>query len=123
MGFGLGSASLVENVRFHNCTDMERYMKGCESGVSVKEDIQNLTIEEQMEEFMFLGLRMMQGISCLEFLDCFGKSVDEVYPGIVDKFVNMGLLVRTCRKEEEWIALTKQGIDVSNQIMAEFLLS
>ncbi len=123
VGFGLGSASLVENVRFHNCTDMERYIRQCEKGKSVKEDIQRLTIEEQMEEFMFLGLRMMQGISCREFLDSFGKSVDDVYPGIVDKFVKMGLLVRTCRKQEERIALTKQGIDVSNQIMAEFLLS
>lgn len=145
-GFGIGSASLVDNVRFHNCRDIKSYMeryeeaeKECEeatkafrkisgAGVpdeqkSVKEEIQKLTVSEQMEEFMFLGLRMMQGISYREFSDCFGKEVDLVYPGVVDRFTAMGLLERMKEGEDERIALTRKGIDVSNYVMAEFLLS
>ncbi|MBQ8598020.1 MAG: oxygen-independent coproporphyrinogen III oxidase [Lachnospiraceae bacterium] len=138
VGFGLGSASLVTNVRFHNCRDMESYVNFYSerfiereaepaykqgSAYSVKEDVQKLTVEEQMEEFMFLGLRMMKGVSCPQFQQCFGKTIDQVYPGITDKFVSMGLLHRGECDGEERIALTKEGIDVSNQIMAEFLLS
>lgn len=138
VGFGLGSASLVANVRFHNCRDMESYvnhysgqpvekeakaMDRREESCSVKEEMQQLSVEEQMEEFMFLGLRMMKGVSLSQFERCFGKTIEQVYPGIADRFVGMGLLHRREVDGEEWIALTKEGIDVSNRIMAEFLLS
>ena len=166
VGFGLGSASLIDNMRFHNCRDIKSYVshyseepadrqaesakeqhiktrllneqniKDCslneqyvkavckgDNTYSVKEDIQELTVEEQMEEFMFLGLRMMKGVSVREFWACFGKSIDQVYPGIADKFADMGLLFRGEIEGEERIALTRDGIDVSNRIMAEFLLS
>ena len=129
VGFGLGSASMVNNVRFHNCSDIESYVNHYESGdthchaASVKEDVHKLTVEEQMEEFMFLGLRMMEGVSDRRFVESFGRTIDEVYPGVVDKFVNMGLLFREKFGEDERIALTGEGIHVSNRIMAEFLLS
>lgn len=128
VGFGIGSASLIDNVRFHNCRDIVSYVnfyngRELTERTSVKEDIQKLTIEEQMEEFMFLGLRMMQGVSVQAFEAWFGKHMDEVYPGIIDRFIDLGMLVRGYDGEEERIALTKQGIDVSNVVMAEFLLS
>ena len=128
VGFGIGSASLIDNVRFHNCREIESYVnryegRGLTDKLSVKEEIQKLTVEEQMEEFMFLGLRMMCGVSRQAFERCFHKSMDEVYPGIVDKYIGLGMLVRICDGDEERIALTEQGIDVSNMIMAEFLLS
>ena len=94
-------------------------------GDSAKENVQALSIEEQMEEFMFLGLRMKAGVCKNEFLRIFGKTIDEVYPGIVEEFCERGLLA--LRKEgvpgEEWIALTPFGMDVSNRVMAEFLLT
>lgn len=158
VGFGIGAASMVENIRFHNIEDKEKYvgffldnknnlkedwdkkqknphgfkMKNKNTCVLerdlkddlIKEDVQVLSIEEQMEEFMFLGLRMKEGVCKNEFLRTFGKSVDEVYPGIVEEFCRKGLLI--LRKEpvtgENWIALTPFGMDVSNRVMAEFLL-
>lgn len=128
VGFGIGSASLIDNVRFHNCRELESYVNhyercGVSDKLSVKEEIQKLTLEEQMEEFMFLGLRMMCGVSRRAFELCFHKKMDEVYPGIVDKYVKLGMLVRICDGDDERIALTEQGVDVSNMIMAEFLLS
>ncbi len=102
----------------------EDFQKNLE-GDSAKENVQALSIEEQMEEFMFLGLRMKAGVCKNEFLRIFGKTIDEVYPGIVEEFCERGLLA--LRKEgvpgEEWIALTPFGMDVSNRVMAEFLLT
>lgn len=132
VGFGIGAASLVENIRFHNVSDIQFYIKEIVAyrddkrrKLSLKEDIQSLTIEEQMEEYLFLGLRLTEGISTKEFENTFGRTVDEVYPGVIDKWVKEGLLVR--RQElpigDERIALTDFGLDVSNIVMADFLIS
>lgn len=120
-GFGIGAASLVENVRFANGRDLKRYL---ENG-PVKENRQELSREEQMEEFMFLGLRMTQGVSERKFQRLFGKTIDQVYPGILDKHIKNGLLRRVFDmiEGEERIGLTDRGIDVSNVVMADFLLT
>ncbi|MCM1128049.1 MAG: radical SAM family heme chaperone HemW [Lachnospiraceae bacterium] len=119
-GFGIGAASLVENVRFANGKDLKSYL---ERG-PVKENRQELSKEEQMEEFMFLGLRMMKGVSGEEFQRLFGKTIEQIYPGIVEKHIRNGLLRRyyDLEEKEERIALTETGIDVSNVVMADFLL-
>lgn len=120
LGFGVGAASMIENVRFHNLRDRRAYVKAPE-----REEITRLSLEEQMEEFMFLGLRMIKGVSEEAFLKTFGRAIDQVYPGVVDRFCRLGLLKREMEKDtgEHRIALTGYGIDVSNVVMAEFLLT
>ncbi|MDE7286703.1 MAG: coproporphyrinogen III oxidase, partial [Lachnospiraceae bacterium] len=134
VGFGIGAASLIDNERFNNTKNIDcyyNYYLGEKktvtdlSIVGVKEARQKLSVQEQMEEFMFLGLRMMQGVSCRKFFRIFGVSIDQIYPGIVDDFCKKGLLVRKAEPEvgDERIMLTRRGIDVSNVIMAQFLFS
>ena len=126
-GFGIGAASLVEQVRFSNTRNLkdylEKYLKN--ATVAIKENRQELSVEEQMEEFMFLGLRMMRGVSAGKFSDLFGKTIEQVYPGIVEKYCRQGLLQKIPEQGsgEVRIALTERGIDVSNVIMADFLLT
>lgn len=126
-GFGIGAASLVEQVRFSNTRNLKdylgKYLKN--ATVAIKENRQELSVEEQMEEFMFLGLRMMRGVSAGKFSDLFGRTIDQVYPGIVEKYCRQGLLQKIPEQGsgEARIALTERGIDVSNVIMADFLLT
>ena len=80
---------------------------------------EELSITEQMEEFMFLGLRMMEGVSLLEFEKQFGVPLEEVYGKQISKLEKQGLL--ELRKETGRYALTLQGIDVSNQVFVAFL--
>lgn len=118
-GFGTGAASLIADVRFANSRDLESYINN-ERKVT---DCQRLSLSEQMEEFMFLGLRMTEGINSGQFRENFGKTLDQAYPGVIDKFCGQGLLQRRVSdKGEEWISLTDFGMDVSNYVMAEFLL-
>lgn len=120
-GFGIGAASMVENVRFSNGRDLKVYLRqGPE-----KEQVQKLSREEQMEEFMFLGLRMTEGVSLEAFREAFGKEIDQIYPGIVEKYRKEGLLKYLYAKDGQRsrIALTDFGMDVSNVIMADFLLT
>lgn len=122
VGFGVGAASMVDNVRFHNTRDINSYVN--QYG-KVKENIHRLSVQEQMEEFMFLGLRMINGVSEEEFFKAFGNTIEQVYPGIVEDFCRKGLLKRETKQEtgEHRISLTRYGIDVSNFVMVEFLLS
>ncbi len=121
VGFGIGAASLVGNVRFKNTEDINLYL----SQPDVREDVQTLSVEEQMEEYMFLGLRLTEGIREEDFRKTFGRSIEEIYPGVVDQFVRQGLLSYEPGDEpgKGRIALTERGLDVSNVVMAEFLLS
>ena len=53
IGFGLGASSLIQNTRFTNTNNLSLYI---EKDYTEIYNIQVLTIEEQMEEFVFLGL-------------------------------------------------------------------
>ena len=113
VGFGIGAASLVENRRFRNQSDLKTYL----AGVVEKEECTVLTEKECMEEFMFLGLRLVQGVSKAKFLEQFGTDMEQVYGEVLEKMEKQGLLVNG----EEWVCLTQKGLDVSNYVMAEFL--
>ena len=114
LGLGLGAASLIENVRYTNTSDIDAYMHG--EWIAVEEPI---TRKAQMEEFMFLGLRMMEGVSVAEFEKQFGKPLQEVYGKQISKLEKQGLL--QFKEETGRYALTLQGIDVSNQVFVEFI--
>ena len=58
----------------------------------LREEVQELPVEEQMEEFMFLGLRMMEGVSERRFFENFGRRFEEVFPGVIEKHEKLGLL-------------------------------
>ncbi|MBQ2643146.1 MAG: oxygen-independent coproporphyrinogen III oxidase [Eubacterium sp.] len=121
MGFGIGAASLVKNERYNNISELNKYiavMDEFSDVSSIRENVQKLSIQEQMEEFMFLGLRMIDGISKTDFENCFGKSIDEVYGDVVRKEEQTGNLI--CEKDR--IRLSDKGIDISNIVLAKFLL-
>lgn len=82
-----------------------------------RREVQMLTPQEQMEEFMFLGLRLMEGVGLEEFRQYFGKTADEIYGKQMKSLVQQGLLERTGPR----LRLTPRGIDVSNMVFAEFL--
>lgn len=129
LGFGIGSASLVRNVRWKNQSDIRSYVNRLQEAASpealsfLREEITILSKEEQMEEFMFLGLRMMRGVYEEDFYRQFGKRFDEVYPGVIEKHVKLGLLVAEHHPDTHFVHLylTEKGIDVSNQVFVDFM--
>jgi len=134
-GFGLGASSMVNNIRWKNPQARRDYAACVERLADARffspaqgafadtlrrlglAKVQELTPREQMEEFMFLGLRLREGVSGEEFKRLFGKAMEEVYEEPVGKFLSAGLLER----EGERIRLTPRGIDLSNVVFAEFL--
>ena len=118
LGLGLGASSLFEGRRFSNTADMDDYLT-LENGVSgwYSEDEQ-LSLESRMEEFMFLGLRMVRGVSEKEFNKKFGEKIMAVYGEVIEKNQKLGLLVRKNGR----IFLTEKGMDLANLVMSDFIL-
>ena len=114
-GFGLGAHSYTGGERYHNTYDMKEYLRG--EGLGLDREV--LTPEERQEEFMFMGLRMNEGVSEREFLNRFGISLDSVYSEEIKELVSKGLLVRA----NDRISLTKRGVDISNSVFEKFIRS
>jgi len=118
LGLGLGASSLMSNARFHNTTELEEYIAGAADPFSLREDMERLVQKELMEEFMFLGLRMCRGIEKAEFKRRFKCDIETIYGDVMKRLVSQGVLA----EEEGRVFLTPRGIDVSNVVLAEFLL-
>lgn len=117
LGLGLGASSFLNQTRFHNTEDMERYLKNAKEHENIHEEIEHLKVQEQMEEFIFLGLRKMKGIAETEFAEAFGTDIWECYGKNIRRVIQNGLL----EQENGYLRLTKKGIDVSNYVFAEIL--
>lgn len=114
VGFGLGASSLLKNVRYRNPEDLSSYLKRDFSG----REKEKLTIPDQMSEFMFLGLRMTEGVSEQKYSETFGVRMEEIYAESLRKLIDENLI---CRKNGQ-VYLTDRGRDLANPVMAEFLL-
>ena len=118
LGFGLGASSLYGKERFANTADMKKYLENSRNLEKIREKEPSLTREDEMAEFMFLGLRMIRGIVKSDFQENFGCTIESVYEEVLEKYESMGLLL----EQDGRIFLSRKGIHVSNSIMAEFLL-
>lgn len=112
-GFGLGAHSYADGVRFHNTYDMKEYLRG----EGFRLDKEFLSLQEKQEEFMFMGLRMNEGVSEAEFLRRFGESMDSVYGDEIKELISEELLV----KKDGRLSLTDRGVDISNSVFEKFI--
>lgn len=117
IGLGLGASSLYREERWRNPENLLEYCNRKED-MPERKDLQKLSRKDQMEETMFLGLRLMEGVEEEAFFREFGCTCREVYGEVLDRLKDQGLL----KEENGRIFLTSHGIDISNYCMAEFLL-
>ncbi len=103
----------MQEIRTKNNSDLYTYMLG---EFDPEEEIL-LSRREAMEEFFFLGLRQMKGVSLFEFAEQFGEDTIEWFHEAIIQNIRDGLLVQ----EGGRLFLTKKGIDVSNFVFERFL--
>ena len=114
LGLGLGASSYMDGCRFAVNSDMKQYL---EEKPGMFTDVEKLTKKDMEEEFFYVGLRMTAGVSLTEFERRFGVSAKDVYPGLMETFVEEKAAVF----QGDRFVLTDYGLDVSNYIMAQFL--
>lgn len=144
LGLGLGAASMIDNTRFSNTAHLKDYIdifsassdllhpqteafhdipsfNGSTVNFSLSQAhhcAEKLTVREQMEEFMFLGLRLTSGVSEKEFFDSFHQNITEVYGPVIDRHLKDHTMFST---NDGRLCLTERGFDISNYIMSDFL--
>ena len=118
LGFGLGASSLYGKERFANTADMKKYLENSRNPEKIREKEPSLTREDEMAEFMFLGLRMTRGIAKSDFQEIFGCTIESIYGDVLKKYEALELL----QEKDDRIFLSRKGIHVSNSVMSEFLL-
>ena len=114
LGLGLGASSYINGCRFNNTSDLEEYLNG---SIGKRCDEIRLDEKDLQEEYFFVGLRMVRGVSLSQFEKQFGKTPEEVYPGLLERLIREG----GAEIREDFFRLTEYGMDVSNYIMAQFL--
>lgn len=121
LGLGLGASSYIEGTRFEQTDNLKAYLTGYSAGtdcVPERKNSHRLSKEECMEEYMFLGLRLCAGVSRKEFAKRFGVDYEAVYGEVTERLLKQGLL----QALGESLSLTERGRDLSNRVLAEFLL-
>lgn len=118
IGTGLGAHGYLNGVRYHNTTDISHYIEtnGELSELVVEEEM--ITEQMAMEEFMFLGLRMREGVLVQDFYKQFGTELMEVYGEVIERWIKDKVLIHHNGR----VYLTDFGLDIANQVYASFLL-
>ena len=116
-GIGAGASGYVDGVRYKNHGPIRHYLQAVEAGnARVQEEV--LTLNEKMEEEMFLGLRKKSGVSKKRFEEKFGLSFEEQYGAVVSELTEQGLLVA----DRDIVRMTKQGLFLGDTVAEKFIL-
>lgn len=118
IGVGSAAASYINGKRIKNISNVEEYINSINEKGEAVEEIINNSKNDNIEEFMFMGLRKINGIDENEFKKRFSMNINDVYGEILNKYIDEGLLIRDSGR----IFLSEKGIEISNVIMADFLL-
>lgn len=119
LGLGVSASSFVDEKRFKNIDDIKIYIEKINNNEDVTEEIHVNNINDDMEEFMFMGLRMIEGINLKTFKKRFGKDVFDIYDEVIKNNIKKGLLVVDSGK----LYLSEKGIELSNYVMSDFILN
>lgn len=117
VGIGLNAHSYLNKHRFSNTGSLDAYIAQMKSHGEVMMENIPVSQEDEMAETMFLGLRMITGISIQGFQQRFGINPVMKYEKKINKMMALGLI----EVDEKCIRLSRKGIDLSNQVFMEFL--
>lgn len=117
LGLGPGASGYINNYRYSNICDIKGYNKCLEYDKRPIEEKNILSKKDEMEEFIFMGLRMNKGINLDEFYKRFNIDFKHRYNDILDKLKNLNLII----EQNNNIILTQRGREISNTVFVEFI--
>ncbi|GMQ56739.1 radical SAM family heme chaperone HemW [Vallitalea sediminicola] len=117
IGLGLGASSYFQGFRYKNIDDITKYIDINGDIEKLKEGTNKISKKTSIEEYMFLGLRLLEGIDKIDFYNRWGHEIDYYYKEVVKELIEKGLIT----DDRFRLKLTPKGIDVSNFALAMFL--
>ena len=116
-GIGAGAHGYLNGIRYANIAPLKRYMEHTETGELPRIETNKVTLQERMEEEMFLGLRKMNGVSASHFAEKFGTPLKEKYGSVIQELISKDLIVQ----QGDYVKLTRNGIFKGNEAFQKFL--
>jgi oxygen-independent coproporphyrinogen III oxidase len=116
-GFGCGAHSTVDGARWHNSASTSDYIDAVGTGRSVVVNLHQLSPAAILEEALFTGLRLSEGIDCRNILRRHGVEPWTRYGPVLSPYVDEGLMWR----RDQHFGLTRHGMLVANEILTAFV--
>ena len=143
IGLGVAAHSYINGIRFSNTTNLPKYLKNEKFEIPNEKEIEELkkkidkqnneyklplkigikTIheiqneEDMQNEYMILGLRMLDGVKISEFKQKFVENPIYLFRKELEKLVDEKLI----EIDLDNIKLTRKGLDLANIVWEEFI--
>lgn len=117
IALGSGATGYINGLRYTNVADLEQYMKGWGQGHPSYEESDQVSPEQEMDETMMVGMRLLQGVNEADFRQRYGVSFLEVYKKPIKGLIKKGLV----EYSGGFLRVTKRGLFLENQVSSAFL--
>jgi oxygen-independent coproporphyrinogen-3 oxidase len=117
VGLGAGAHSFDGRTRRWNVRGVLAYLRRVEAGCSPEAGREDLDAGRLAGEFVWLGLRQVEGVRLDVFRTRFGRPLEQAFPGVVERLSRLGLL----ESDGVRLRLSPRGFDVYNRVAQEFL--
>ena len=118
LGFGCGAHATFRGERWRTVTGTADYIDRVTAGTDVRLDRRVLGAEEKLEEALFMGLRMTDGVDLAAVSRKHGIDIWTRYGQDLASYVAAGLLIHEPGRS---LALTRHGMLLANDVMAVFI--
>lgn len=119
IGCGAAAHEFIEGSRRENIRTVEGYIRAIESTGDPSVRSHENSREDSIEEFLFMGMRLVEGISLSGFRDRFSEDIMDIFGDEIRKHVKDGLLVL----EGDRMYFTEKGMDLSNHVLSDLILT
>ena len=119
LGFGCGAHSTRKGVREKNVASTSEYISLVSTGGQLAVERRPLTAHAQLEEALFMGLRLTRGLDLASIESRYRTDVWRLYGTELQPFIDQGLLIY----DGAHLSLTRSGMLLANEVMAVFINS
>lgn len=117
-GFGLSAHGYENGIRYYNTSNLTEYMQNPLS----RDEGKFLTFNEKLEEKIFLGFRLEEGIDVEEINKLFNIDFDNKYCDVLNKYLLSGHIIKTSKGYRLSNDKESNGFLLSNIILSEFIV-
>ena len=118
LGFGCGAHATFRGERWRTVSSTAEYIDRVRAGADVRLDRRTLSAEERLEEALFMGLRLADGVDLAAASQKHGIDIWARYERDLVPYIDAGLL--ECEAGRR-LALTRRGMLLANDVMAVFI--
>jgi oxygen-independent coproporphyrinogen-3 oxidase len=117
VGLGAGAHSFDGGRRWSNHVDVQSYLSKLDAAHTPINEFRTLTVEEQVEEFFFLGLRQVDGVNLNVARDRWGANCVKRWEEKIQNLARDGWVV--CQGDRVYMA--RHAYLISNEVFQEFV--